>query len=164
MHRLAEDRGLENLPAFKGLLKKFMTLELMNWEELTHAAAKELESLEVFKSTRREEVMTDWKQRVIEHNLRTIAKYYSKIELPRLAQLLELSEEAAEKNLSELVVSKSVFARIDRIKGEINFVKKQDAPDVLNDWAHDIASLLKSVEKTCHLIQRENMVHGIDAS
>ena len=32
--------------------------------------------------------------------------------------------------------------------------------DVLNSWSNNISELLSKVEKTCHLIHKESMVHG----
>ena len=32
---------------------------------------------------------------------------------------------------------------------------------LLNDWAGDISQLLGLVEKTCHLINKDTMVHGV---
>jgi 26S proteasome regulatory subunit N5 len=115
-------------------------------------------------------------------NIRTIAGYYRRITMNRFAQLLFLSVDVrppslfgwygrmctadvfvqeSEKILSDLVVKKSVWARIDRPKGVINFTKAQEPTEVLNDWAHNVSELLELVEKTCHLIHRENMVHKV---
>ena len=52
-----------------------------------------------------------WKDvdtRVVEHNIRVIAKCYSKIRSARLAMLLDKSQDETEENLSKLVVAKSV--------------------------------------------------------
>lgn len=84
--------------------------------------------------------------------------------LAQLGKLLSLSPNEAEKSLCELVVSKSIFARVDRVAGEISFIKRQDAADVLNDWSNDLSQLLGVVERACHLIHRENMIHGIESS
>ena len=32
--------------------------------------------------------------------------------------------------------------------------------DILNSWSNNISELLSKVEKTCHLIHKESMVHG----
>ena len=49
-------------------------------------------------------------------NIRVIAKYYTRIHLSRLAQLLDLSGAEAEESLSSLVVSHTVSAKIDRCR------------------------------------------------
>ena len=88
-----------------------------------------------------------------------ISKYYSRIEFTRLCGLLELPGPDVEKRLSDLVSTGTVYARIDRPRGVISFQAPQEPSDLLNDWGHNVGSLLDVVEKTCHLIQRENMVH-----
>jgi 26S proteasome regulatory subunit N5 len=70
----------------------------------------------------------------------------------------------AEKSLCDLVTKKSIFARIDRVAGDVHFMKRQDAADVLNEWSSDLAQLLSVVERACHLIHRENMIHGVESS
>ena len=47
-------------------------------------------------------------------NIRVIAKYYTRIHLSRLAELLDLSSDETEESLSNLVVSHTVSAKIDR--------------------------------------------------
>lgn len=95
-------------------------------------------------------------------NIRVIAGYYSHISMERLSQLLTLSKEDAEKNLCDMVVSKSVWAKIDRPAGLVTFTPRKDPTELLNEWSHGIGELLELVEKTCHLIHRENVVHHIN--
>ena len=56
----------------------------------------------------------DLKKRVVEHNIRIMATYYTKISLKRMAQLLALTEKEAEDFLSNMVVNKAVEAKTDR--------------------------------------------------
>lgn len=77
-----------------------------------------------------------------------MAEYYTRITLPRLTSLLDLSKEATEENLARLVASGTIWARIDRPAGIINFREKRSAEDVMNDWSSDMQKLLGLVEKT----------------
>jgi 26S proteasome regulatory subunit N5 len=95
---------------------------------------------------------------VVEHNIRTVARYYTRITLARLSQLLNLSVDETETSLAGLVVKHTVHARIDRPAGLVSFEKKKDVSDQLNGWTHDMASLLNLVESTSHLIAREYAV------
>lgn len=81
-------------------------------------------------------------------NIRVIAKYYTRITLTRLNSLLDLSAQQAEETLGRLVVSGTIWARIDRPAGIINFRNKRSAEDVMNDWSSDMQKLLGFVEKT----------------
>ena len=102
-----------------------------------------------------------WKDldtRVVEHNIRVVAKCYSRINSAKLATLLAKSGDETEEHLSRLVVDKSVYAKIDRPNGVVSFRATEDAPGQLNSWAGDISNLLGLVERSRHLIAREEMV------
>ena len=43
------------------------------------------------------------------------------------------------------------------------FQAKADPTDMLNSWSNNISELLGKVEKTCHLIHKESMIHGTAA-
>ena len=84
---------------------------------------------------------------VFPQNVRVIAEYYTRITLPRLTSLLDLTPQQAEEVLSRLVVSGTVWARVDRPAGIINFRQARSAEDVMNDWSSDMQKLLSLVEK-----------------
>ncbi|KAG5723726.1 hypothetical protein E4T56_gene15698, partial [Termitomyces sp. T112] len=99
----------------------------------------------VFNSEKRWE---DLHTRVIEHNIRVVAEYYTRITLTRLTSLLDLTVKQTEETLARLVVSGTIWARIDRPAGIISFRNKRSAEDVMNDWSSDMQKLLGLVEKT----------------
>ena len=103
----------------------------------------------------------DLRKRVIEHNVRVIAKYYTRIEMRRLTQLLDLEEEETERYISELVTSKTVYAKIDRPARVVSFQKVRDADEVLNEWSGSMRSLLGLLERIDHLITKEEMMARI---
>ena len=105
----------------------------------------------------------DLRKRVIEHNVRVVAKYYTRIQMKRLTQLLDLNEDETEKYISELVTSKTVYAKIDRPAQIVSFAKPRDADDVLNEWSHNMKSLLGLLERIDHLITKEEMMARIQA-
>lgn len=157
LHRLYQDPKLAQIPQYQELVKLFVTTEIMRWVSIEQTYGSLLsQSIAFSRST--EEGQKRWKEfhhRVIEHNIRVIAKYYTRITTKRLTQLLDLNEKDTEEFLSKLVVTKTIYARIDRIAGIINFQPKRDANQILNDWSSDINSLLNLIEKTCHLISKE---------
>ena len=67
--------------------------------------------------------------------------------MKRLETMLDLSTKETEETLCRLVVSKTIWARIDRPSGIINFRQEQTAEDVMNDWSSDMQKLLSLVEK-----------------
>lgn len=103
----------------------------------------------------------DLRKRVIEHNVRVVAKYYTRIQMGRLTQLLDLTEDETEKYISELVTSKTIYAKIDRPARLVNFAKPRDADDVLNEWSSDMKNLLGHLERIDHLITKEEMMARI---
>jgi len=105
----------------------------------------------------------DLKLRLVEHNIRVMAKYYTRVHLSRMAALLDLTEPETEEFLSNLVVSKTVDAKIDRLAGTVSFQRPKDPNDVLNDWSRNVNDLMKLVNNATHLITKEVMVHRIVA-
>ncbi|CAG9773861.1 unnamed protein product [Ceutorhynchus assimilis] len=159
-HRVLTDKVLEEIPLYKSLLKLFTTPELIKWSGMCELYEKELKSTPVFSGD--EEAAKRWtnlKSRVVEHNIRVMAKYYTRIKIDRVAQLLDLSRAETEEFLSTMVVSKTVIAKTDRPAGVVHFQQTKDPSDVLNDWAQDLASLMQLVNKTTHLINKEECVH-----
>ena len=101
------------------------------------------------------------RHRVIEHNVRVIAKYYTCITFPRLTELLDLSEDETEKYISDLVTKKTVYARIDRPARVVSFEVKRGPDEVLDEWGGSMKGLLGLLERVGHLIQREEMMARI---
>ncbi|XP_019329772.1 PREDICTED: 26S proteasome non-ATPase regulatory subunit 12 [Aptenodytes forsteri] len=169
VHRISSDKKLEEIPKYKDLLKLFTTMELMRWTALVEEYGKELRegsldspATDVFGCTEEgEKRWKDLKNRVVEHNIRIMAKYYTRITMKRMAQLLDLSVDESEEFLSNLVVNKTIFAKVDRLAGIINFQRPKDPNNILNDWSHKLNSLMALVNKTTHLIAKEEMIHNL---
>jgi hypothetical protein len=58
----------------------------------------------------------DLHKRVVQHNIRVVSTYYTDIKMPRLSELLELPPQETEKAVCDMVVDKSMWCRIDRLK------------------------------------------------
>jgi hypothetical protein len=59
-----------------------------------------------------------------------------------------------ETTLAALVVDKTVYARIDRPAGVVDFTKKKASDEVLDGWSGDVAKLLGLIEATSHLVNK----------
>ncbi|PFH33288.1 putative 26s proteasome subunit p55 [Besnoitia besnoiti] len=161
--QVTEAKKLKEMPAFAQLLKDMTTVELLAWP-LPYEAT--LRAHQVFQDSPHEEGEARWKllrRRVVQHNLRVIAAYYSCIEMSRIASLLDISKDEAEAEISELVCSDFIEAKIDRPAGTVEFGKKKSNFDRLNAWATDVQNLLDRVDLCSHLIQKERMVHAARA-
>ncbi|KAK7269530.1 hypothetical protein RIF29_22261 [Crotalaria pallida] len=154
-----EDKNLSEIPNFKLLLKQIVTMEVIQWTTLWDTYKTEFENENISGKSLGEKAAEDLRQRIIEHNILVVSKYYARITLKRLAELLCLSVQEAEKHLSDMVVSKALVAKIDRPMGIVCFQTIKDSNDVLNSWAANLEKLLDLVEKSCHQIHKETMVH-----
>ncbi|RWS00200.1 26S proteasome non-ATPase regulatory subunit 12-like protein, partial [Dinothrombium tinctorium] len=167
IYRIKEEKALEELPKYKDVLKLFTTAELINWrvlgqtfEDILRTGTKECPATDVFTlDDPGKKRWEDLKCRVVEHNIRIMAKYYRRVRLPRMAQLLDLSIEETEEVFSNLVVNKTISAKVDRSEAIVNFAAHKNPNEVLNDWSHNINLLMKHVCKINHLINKEEMIH-----
>jgi 26S proteasome regulatory subunit N5 len=157
LHRIHADPNLLRLvPQQEVLLKLFTILELMPWSRVAQRFESMLRATEVFgvddpQGPKRWE---DLRKRVIEHNVRVVAKYYTRIGMDRLRTLLDLDEDETETYLSKLVCEKTVNAKIDRPAGIVTFGTSRDVDDVLNEWSGNMKSLLGLLERVDHLITK----------
>lgn len=175
INRLKGEKPLvDEIPHYGEILKLFTTWELINWSAWEASVAQLLRHGSNSKSGDLEAEPTgvfaaatelgnrrwgDLKSRVVEHNIRVMAKYYSKLSLKRMAELLGLSVQATEEALSALVVSKTIWAKINRSEGIVKFAQSKDPNEVLNDWSSSIDQLMHLVGKINHLINKEEMIH-----
>lgn len=160
--RLKGDENMEKLPACADLVKKLLTKELIRWTELEQQSKADLFGTGAFEDEMRKETRWgDLNKRVIEHNIFVIAENYSRITMARLSSLVELTGDETESFLCDMVTGKQLYAKIDRPAGIVVFKKQESANDLLNVWSNDIKSLLDLVEKSCHLIYKENIAHKI---
>lgn len=166
IHRIQQDPHLDELPLYRDLLKLFTTAEIMSWNDVCKKYETELREgsgIDVF-SVNSEDGNKHWADlriRTIEHNMRVMSQYYTRIKACRMAELLNLTEAETEEFLSGLVINKSVEARIDRLDGIVCFCKPKDPVDVLDDWTNNVSSLMNLVNKATHLITKEGMIHKL---
>lgn len=166
INRISLERGLDEIPDYKKLLKAFTTPELISWnfvasqyEVLLKQGIPSCSSTSVFQPNTEEggKRWKDFKSRIVEHNIRIMAKYYKRISLDRMSQLLDLSTDDAEEVLSYMVVNKTIWAKVDRLEGVVNFSAQKHPNETLNDWSRNLNTLMSLVGKTNHLINKEEM-------
>jgi 26S proteasome regulatory subunit N5 len=184
LHKLYANNELQKAPLHYELLKCFVTKELMRWPGIETLYSPTLRQSVVFAPDSTLGVKTGktlanapaaeagktpsppgvarWEalhKRVVEHNIRVVAGYYSRISLTRLTELLDLPPLTTERTLCKLVTDKTVYARIDRPSGIVSFQKPRRTNESLNTWSHDIGKMLSLVEKTSHLVSKEYAMH-----
>lgn len=173
LHRIMQDSRISQVPEDAALLRLFTVHELMRWPMVDEQFGPHLCSTDIFSKDKpamethnSEEAKalgryTALRNRVIEHNVRVVARYYTRITFPRLTTLLDLSEEETEKYISDLVCKKTVYARIDRPARLVSFEMKQGPDEVLDEWGSSMKSLLGLLERVGHLMQKEEMMARI---
>ncbi|GAB4818648.1 hypothetical protein N2152v2_005694 [Parachlorella kessleri] len=154
------DKRLDELKPYKELLQQFDNKEVVWWSAISGQYAGEMDAhADIFAGEDGQRRRDDFKLRVIEHNILVVSKYYRRITMQRLGQILDLTQDEAEKQLSEMVVGKALEAKIDRPAGVVRFSHRAGPVEALNKWSRSIAKLLETVEKTCQQIQKESMIH-----
>ncbi|KAK1291587.1 hypothetical protein QJS10_CPB17g00512 [Acorus calamus] len=87
-----EDKNLSEIPKFRLLLKQLVTMEVIQWTSLWEAYKDEFENEKsMLGGSLVDKAAEDLRQRIIEHNILVVSKYYSRITLKRIADLLCLS-------------------------------------------------------------------------
>ncbi|GAA5894886.1 hypothetical protein JCM6882_008233, partial [Rhodosporidiobolus microsporus] len=176
LNRVYQDDKLKEMKESYDLVKCFIDPELRRWPNIQELYGDALRRTKVFGPKGVQGVQGDieeedkhakgeerWKvlhDRIVEHNIRVVAGYYTRITLPRLAAFLSLPVSDTEQFLSKLVTSQTVYAKIDRPAGIVSFVKPKTGDEVLNEWSSDVGKLMGLVEKSCHLIAKEHAVHA----
>ena len=114
---------------------------------------------EIFKKN--QDLIALFKKYWIQHDLSLFEKFFGKIHIERISEMTLVSIEEIENELADMVVNNYIFAKINRIEKIVNFRKKTDYHDELDNYNYDMINLLKKIEETCHLINKEYLTYGI---
>lgn len=114
-------RELEATEKLASFINKLLTFELypLNEAEITQDLSRYSPLQEV---TENHVVhMRLFIQQLIQHNIRVIEKFYSRIRIRTLANLIGVTEDRAEQEICDMVVNKRVSARINRLEWQVVF-------------------------------------------
>lgn len=151
----ANKQAQEELVTVQQLVKAFTSEEIMR--DSTSKIVDELAGGHV-ELTTTQRYQGELRNRVSEHDLLVVAKHYTRIHLKRLSELVGLTEEQCEAFLMKLVTSDSLFAKIDRVDGIVNFEKKKNPLEVQTQWNNSVEKCVGLIDHTCHLISKERML------
>ena len=76
--------------------------------------------------------------------------------------MTSVSIEEIESELADMVVNNYIYAKINRIENIVNFQKKIEHHDVLDELNYDLGKMLEGIEQTCHLINKEYLKYNIN--
>ncbi|XP_055912973.1 26S proteasome non-ATPase regulatory subunit 12 [Eupeodes corollae] len=163
MAHLAKTKSLEDIPVYKEILRLFMCKELINFDAFDAEFGFILTENVIFQenSLHGKRCAAELKDRLIEHNIRIISNYYSRIYLKRMSELLVLPTDKCEEYLSKLANADTIRVKIDRPAEIVYFTTKKTSSDILNNWAQDTNQLMALVNKTCHLINKEECINSV---
>ncbi|CCH61767.1 hypothetical protein TBLA_0F02250 [Henningerozyma blattae CBS 6284] len=164
IHKTQLDNNLKKLETQESLVKLFLTQELMRWPMVKTTYESTLLQDEVAFGSKDSAIHWDeLRKRIIEHNLRVISKYYSRISLSRLNELLDLTESETEQFISDLVNQGIIYAKVNRPARIVNFERPKNSSELLNEWSDNVDKLLENIETIGHLITKEEIMHGLKA-
>lgn len=143
-------------PLLWRLVVGFHGMDLLRHE--AHALIGQLQATQPLLSA---ELVEQLRQRASEHDILVVAKYYSRVKISRLSELVQLSLEKTEAFLMSLVTSQLLYARIDRIDGAIVFQKKLEVADVVGKWSEEQGRCMELLDRATHLIVKERMLHNL---
>jgi len=172
VHRVHAIRQMELIPEYNNLLELFINEEIINWNAailknyeqlLRRGISTSSAPLNVFASD--EEGDQRWKtfkDRVAEHNIRMVSKYYTQITFERMAELLEFPVDEMEQFLCNLIVTGVIpDAKIHRPSRIINLRARKANVETLDQWGANVRKLTDILNKVSHLILKEEMVHSV---
>lgn len=165
IHKVKNDNNLKKLEVQESLVKLFTTPELMRWAIVKKTYEPALNKEQVaFGGNQNAHHWQELHNRVVEHNLRVISRYYSRITLARLNELLDLNEAETETFISDLVNQGIIYAKVNRPAKVVNFERPKHSSELLNEWSENVDQLLEHIETIGHLITKEEILHGLKAT
>lgn len=151
-------RDLEDVPQFHSLLQRFNSIVLVR--EKVQSAVEQLcatdENLGDFPS--RQDLL---RNRCSEHDLMVVSSFYTRVPISRLAQLVGLSVEHTEKFLMDLVGSRTLFAKMDRVNGLVEFEAKRNTAEAVEYWSEAVERCVSLLDEASHLIVKERMLSNV---
>jgi 26S proteasome regulatory subunit N5 len=162
LKELAASRDVETeLPSLHRVLEQFVDVELLRSSLVGPIDQLAAEHPVLRGHADRREAL---RERLSEHDVIVASRYYKRIRLERLSELVGLSVEATESFIMKLVGSSSIYAKIDRIDGVVVFERQAKPIDVVEKWNTRVERIATLVDRSCHLIAKERMLIAVAAN
>ncbi|CCW62999.1 unnamed protein product [Phytomonas sp. EM1] len=150
--------NLEDLPNLYLLLKRFNSIDVIR-----ERIKKEVDEIcathpELKDYPERQELLLN---RSSEHDLMVISRFYTRIPLSRLSELVGLSQSHTESFIMSMVSNKTLYAKIDRVDGLVVFEPPQNTTEVMASWNEAVERSVALLDKASHLITKERMLHNL---
>ncbi|CCW70290.1 unnamed protein product [Phytomonas sp. Hart1] len=150
--------NLEDLPNLHFLLKQFNSIDVIR-----ERIKREVDDIcgthpELKDYPERQELLLN---RCSEHDLIVISRFYTRIRLTRLSELVGLSQSHTESFIMSMVSNKTLYAKIDRVDGLVVFEPPQNTIEVMASWNAAVERSVALLDKASHLITKERMLHNL---
>ena len=149
---------LEDVPQLFGLLQRFNSIELIQERVSSEVEALCLTHPELAPFPERQKLLSN---RCSEHDIMVIARFYSRIPLQRLAELVHLSPEHTEGFIMTMVTNKTLYAKMDRVDGLVVFEARKNTTEVVALWNESVEKSVALLDKASHLITKERMLYNL---
>lgn len=120
-----------------------------------------LNQYRVFEIFKTDSLFSLFRKYWIQHDLRVFERFYSAIYLKRMEEMINVPTLEIEHEIADMVINQYIYAKINRIEQTVNFRKKEEHHDIVNNIKCDLDTVLKNLETTCHLINKEYLKFGI---
>ncbi|RHW68578.1 proteasome regulatory non-ATP-ase subunit 5 [Trypanosoma brucei equiperdum] len=151
-------KRLEENPQLQYLLEKFTSIELIRERVADDVEALCINHPQLAGFPERQALL---RSRCSEHDLLVISRFYRRLRLVRLAELVGLTPQHTEEFLMMMVASRTLYAKIDRVDGLVVFEANKNANDVVTAWDEAVGRSVALLDKVSHLIVKERMLHNI---
>ncbi len=139
------------------LLRLFLKREVIQLQKIEGFIDEILPPLLKYAPNSKHNIRGELEQRVLEHNIRTVACTFDRVQLARLSKILDVPQQIAEKYLCILISDSIISAKIDRVTGIVTFGDNEDNQLLLNNWSRKVDDLLSLLIRTNHVISKEEM-------
>lgn len=153
--KLASD--LVDLPQVDFVLRRFNSIDLIR--EKIAPAVRELCAThpELAPYPARQELLNN---RSSEHDLMVVSRFYSRLPLTRLAELVGLTPDHTESFIMAMVTNGTLYAKMDRVDGLVVFEARKNTSEVMASWNDGVTCTVNLLDKASHLITKERMLHN----
>lgn len=158
---LKEDEHVKKIEYCKKIIRRFTTFELIHWPYDSKLQKFIIKFVFTIRFSKRQNLNSIFEFRIVQHNIRIISLYYTQISTKRLAELLRLNSNLMEKFVSEMVITKNIYASIDRLTGNISFKERENVEQTIDQWIEEIDKIIHILEAASCKIQKEMMIQKI---
>ncbi|KAH0485556.1 MAG: hypothetical protein KVP17_000793 [Porospora cf. gigantea B] len=145
-------KSLQRLPHVRSLLDDILEDNVIAWPLSERLLSLAVLSEEAKVESRQHAL----RRRVVQHNIFVFSKFYTKVTLTRISDVINIPKLEVEQEVCELVSSDALRAKIDRPTDELRFL---DPTNQLDLWGASITKAVGLVDEICHLIEKEKVIH-----